>query len=141
MIHACKKHCGMISSWADLLTRIVVGLIFIVTGYGKLFAAPGISGFSGMLAGLGFPAPTFFAVLVGVIEFAGGILMILGIFTSAAASLLAFIMLVAVVAVHLKAGWTGFQYQLLLMVVLLRYVGTAGKYSLEHYFCTGKKKQ
>ena len=39
----------------DFLIRIVAGLIFIFAGYGKLFATPGIEGFSGMLSGLGFP--------------------------------------------------------------------------------------
>ena len=58
----------------DLLIRAVTGLIFILAGYGKLFAQPGIEGFSGMLSGIGFPAPVFFAVLVGGIELVGGIL-------------------------------------------------------------------
>ena len=59
---------------------IMVLFIFVLSGYGKLFASPGIEGFSGMLGNLGFPIPAFFAVLVGVIEFVGGIMLLFGFF-------------------------------------------------------------
>lgn len=118
-----------IAQYGDLLIRIVAGLIFILAGYGKLFASPGIDGFTGMLSGLGFPAPAFFAVVVGLIELIGGILLLLGLWTHIVATLLAVIMLVAIVTVHLSNGWgaaSGVRYPLLLLVVLIRYIGTPG---------------
>ena len=125
------------ANYGDMLIRIVAGLIFIIAGYGKLFAKPGIEGFSGMLGGLGFPIPVFFAVLVGIIELAGGILLFLGVWNRIPAALLAIIMLVAIFTVHLKDGWNGYRYQLLLLVVLIRYIGTCGFCDVMSWF---KKK-
>lgn len=118
-----------IEKYADIGIRLVVGLIFALAGYGKLFASPGIAGFSGMLAGIGLPVPTFWAYLVGVIELVGGIMMVAGIFTWVVAPLLAFIMLVAIFTVH-TSGFSDFRYPLLLLVVCLRYIGTPGYFNL-----------
>ena len=123
-----------ISQFGEFFTRIVIGVIFILAGYGKLFATPGIEGFSGMLGGLGFPLPGFLAILIGVIELVGGIMLLLGLWTTVSASLLSVIMLVAVITVHFKDGWAGYRYQLLLLVATLRYIGNAGFCSLAEHF-------
>lgn len=124
-----KETCVTVGHVGEMLTRIVVGVIFIIAGYGKLFGAPGIDGFSGMLSGLGFPIPVVFAVLVGIIELVGGLLLVAGYWSEWAARLLAIIMIVAILAVHLPNGWVGTQgsegvrYPLLLLVVLISYIG------------------
>lgn len=114
--------------YADVLMQLVVGLIFLFAGIGKLFTTPGIAGFGGMLAGLGFPVPTFFAVLVGIVEFLGGILLILGLFTRISSVFLGIVVLVAILTTHLNSTWP---YPVLLFAVLLRYIGAGTTCSLQ----------
>jgi putative oxidoreductase len=64
--------------------RLCVGSVFLVHGAQKLFGllgGPGISGTSRLLASTGLPSPTLLAIAVGVGEFGGGVLLILGSFT------------------------------------------------------------
>lgn len=111
--------------YGDFLARLVVGLIFIFSGIGKLFGPmPGIEGFTGMLTGLGIPLPGAFAVIVGIVELVGGILLIIGFLDNWAALLLSIVILVAIVSVHITNGWNDFRYPLLLFFVLIKYIGT-----------------
>lgn len=95
----CKTDCGHSmkahKSKALLVLRIAAGIIFIMHGYGKLTGNPSIEMFSGMLANMGWPAPMFFAWVVALVEFFGGIAILFGILTRPAAILLAIDMLVA----------------------------------------------
>lgn len=86
-----------------LILRLVLGVIFIAHGYPKLFVF-GVSGFAGFLSRLGVPIPGFFAVVVILVEFVGGIILILGIFTRWAALLQAIEMLIAILLVKVKVG-------------------------------------
>jgi putative oxidoreductase len=86
-----------------LILRLVLGVIFIAHGYPKLFVF-GVSGFAKFLSGLGVPIPEFFAVVVILVEFVGGIALILGIFTRWVALLLAIDMLIATLLVKIKVG-------------------------------------
>ena len=96
----CKTDCihghGM-KSKGLLVLRIVAGLIFVMHGWGKLTGNPSIEMFTGMLGGMGIPMPMFFAWMVALTEFLGGLALILGIFVRPAAVLLSIVMLVAVV--------------------------------------------
>lgn len=94
----CKTDCvgqGWHVDKALLAIRIVAGIIFVMHGWGKLTGNPSIEMFSGMVAGLGFPMPMFFAWVVALTEFLGGIALLLGIFVRPAAVLLSIVMLVA----------------------------------------------
>jgi putative oxidoreductase len=91
-------------SWGLAVLRMVVGIVFLVHGYQKLFKF-GFHGVAGMLGHIGIPLPGFFAVVVTLVEFVGGILLILGLATRIAAAFVAFDMLVALLAVHLKNGF------------------------------------
>lgn len=65
-----------------LALRSWVGLIGVLHGAQKLFGAfggPGIKGFAGYLESMNVPAPTASAVMAGLAEFAGGLLIALGI--------------------------------------------------------------
>ena len=84
--------------------RIVVGIVFAAHGYQKLFKF-GFHGVGALFVHLGIPLPGFFAVVVTLVEFLGGILLILGLGTRVAAALLAVDMLVAILAVHAKNGF------------------------------------
>jgi putative oxidoreductase len=81
---------------ALLLLRAALGVIFIYHGYPKLFGNT-----HGTMQGfvrMGFP--TYFAVIAGVLEFFGGCLLIVGLFTRIAGLLLAGEMVVALWRVH-----------------------------------------
>jgi len=92
-------------SWdgALLLGRLVLGVIFLAHGYQKFFEI-GVENVAGFLQGVGIPAPLLFAWVVSLVEFFGGIAMILGIFTRWAALGFAVVMLVAIFTVKLPVG-------------------------------------
>lgn len=82
--------------WGLCILRLAAGIILAIHGYGKLFGhAPGMTAFTGMVAGLGFPFPGFFAYAAALTEFFGGIALILGIYTQYATVLIAIVMIVA----------------------------------------------
>ena len=83
---------------------------------------------------LGLPASL--AVVAGIIEFFGGLLLAAGIATRLMAALVFGLMAVAVVQVHLPAGffWTdgGYEYPLLWGILALSYVMRGGgRYSVD----------
>jgi putative oxidoreductase len=85
---------------ALLLLRLGLGVIFIYHGYPKLFTHlhETVQAFPKM----GFPF--YFAYIAGVVEFFGGCLLILGLFTRIAALLIAGEMAIAIIRVHLPQG-------------------------------------
>lgn len=87
-----------------LALRLSVGLIFLVQGWGKL---NGIEGPTAMLANIGFPAAGFFAWLLAVVEFLGGIGLILGVWVRCFAKALFVVMLVALFTVHIPGPFAG----------------------------------
>ncbi len=88
---------------ALLVIRLILGIIFIAHGYPKFFVF-GISGFSQFLSQLGVPLPGLFAIIVALVEFVGGILLILGIFSGWIGLLMTINMLVAILLVKVKVG-------------------------------------
>jgi putative oxidoreductase len=82
---------------ALLLLRVALGVIFVYHGYPKLFthARETMQGFAHM----GFPP--YFAYIAGVLEFFGGLMLIAGLFTRVAGSLLAGEMAVALWKGHM----------------------------------------
>lgn len=80
------------------IMRLAVGFVFIWQGAHKLFG--GMDMVTGMVSGLGFPAPTFFAWVLALVEFLGGIAIVLGSGICVMSILLAISMLVAFFGVH-----------------------------------------
>lgn len=111
------------ADWSVLFVRLAVGLVFLMHGMGKLFNmgpfAAGISGVSGFLTSLGVPAAGFFAVVVALVEFLGGLAIILGIFVRYAAILLAIDMAFAIMLVHIPNGLYASQGELALVMFLI----------------------
>lgn len=95
------------SSWgavdlAALVLRLVLGFVFIAHGGQKLFSlfgGTGIDGTSAFFQRVGIPAPQAFAYVVGVTEFFGGVLLVVGLLTVVAAIGLIVDMLVAIATV------------------------------------------
>jgi len=81
---------------ALLLLRVALGVIFVYHGYPKLFThtRDAMNAFGRM----GFPG--YFAYLAGVIEFFGGCMLIVGLFTRVAGLFLFVEMAIALVIVH-----------------------------------------
>ena len=104
------------------LLRIVVGIVFAVHGGQKLFVI-GIGGVTHMFQGIGIPQPHIAAIIVTLVEFAGGIALILGLLTRYAALLLAINMAVAIGKVHLRNGFFlnkgGYEFALTLLAACL----------------------
>lgn len=88
--------------------RVGLGIIFVAHGAQKLFGiwgGGGIAGTTAFFEQLGIPAAMPMAVAVGVAEFLGGLMLILGAFTSVAALTLTLLMLGAIWTVHLGQGF------------------------------------
>ena len=131
-----------LSQWTLALLRIVLGFIFTYHGYLKLFAPGGFTGTVGFFTMLKIPFPLYSALLVSVVEFAGGLFLLFGMVTKWSSLLLIINMLVAFFKVHLKNGLLisngGYEFVLVLLVALVVVLANgAGKFSLGKLF---KKK-
>jgi putative oxidoreductase len=127
-----------------MLSRLVLGIVFVAHGAQKAFGWFGGLGFDQTVRmfsqGLGIPV--FFAVLAILAEFLGGIGLLAGLLSRIAAFGIAVNMLVAIFLVHAQNGlfmnWSGnqrgegFEYHLLaLALTLLIMVRGAGAWSLD----------
>ncbi len=104
-----------------LFLRMVVGLTLAAHGSQKLlgwFGGGGVDGTARGMEKLGFVAGRRSAVMAGLAEAGGGILLALGALTPLAASVLLGVMVVAIVSVHLKQGFFvtqgGYEFPLVL---------------------------
>jgi putative oxidoreductase len=95
---------GNLQSYGLAVLRIAVGGVILIHGYQKLFHMH-LSGVAGFFGHIGIPLPMFFAAVVILVEFVGGILLITGLATRIPAMLLAIDMAVALLVVHLRNGF------------------------------------
>jgi putative oxidoreductase len=122
-----------------LALRLVVGLTFAAHGAQKLFGwfgGYGISGTGGFLEQLGFHPGRRAALMAGLGETGGGLLLALGAATPLAGAIIAGVMLVAIVSVHLEKGFFntngGYEYPLVLATAALSVVATGpGAFSVD----------
>jgi len=119
---------GKFQSCGIAVLRIVVGVVFLMHGYQKLFKF-GFHGVAGMFSHMGIPMPGFFAVVVTLVEFVGGILLITGLARRIPAAVLAIDMLVAIFTVHVKHGFlnpTGFEFPFTLLAATICLFASGG---------------
>jgi len=125
-----------------LVLRIVVGLLLMGHGSQKLFGwfdGHGLEGTGGFFHSLGYRPGKVFATIAGASELAGGVLLVLGLFTPLAAAAIIGVMLNAAVAVHAKNGpWItngGWEYTAILATcaAAIAFIGP-GVVSLDNAF-------
>jgi putative oxidoreductase len=119
-----------------LLLRLVVGLLFAGHGAQKLFGwfgGGGPQGTAGFFASLGYRRPAVMALVAGLSELAGGLLLALGFLTPVASLLLAVVMLNAIATVKWPQGLLGgYEFELTLLAVVIALTATGpGEISLD----------
>ncbi len=106
------------SQVAPFIFRVVLALIFIGTGYSKLFKD--FQQTSSFFESLKIKPGKFWAVFVGIAEFVSGVLLLVGFLTQIAALLIAIIMFVAIITAKRDEGFVGgYDFDLLILVVAL----------------------
>ena len=121
------------------LLRVVIGVIFAYHGYIKLFPAGGFSGTVTFFQSVGIPLAKYAALLVGGVEFFGGLLLIFGVLMRLASFFLIINMLVALFKVHIKNGlllkYGGSEVALVLLAGLFVLFGQGpGKFTVKSLF-------
>ncbi len=103
--------------YGPTLLRIVLAALFLYTGIGKLMNPAGPTG---MLGGLGFPAPVFFAWILLLSEILFGIAVLLGWQLKYTVWPLVIILVVATIFVALPMGnWVNTLFHLLGIAALV----------------------
>ena len=97
------RYLDRLQPLALLVVRLVLGMIMVVHGYHKVFG--GLHHHAQFVAGLGLPA--WLGYVSSFTEFLGGLLVLAGLFTRAAAFALCINMAVAIWKVHWHNGLTG----------------------------------
>jgi putative oxidoreductase len=125
------RYLDRLQPLALLALRIVLGVIMIGHGYGKVFG--GLHHHVEMVSGLGLPG--WLAYFSAAAEFGGGILVIAGLLTRFSALAILIDLLVAIWKVHWKNGLMaqgGYQFPLALAAIAfaLIFLG-AGPFSLD----------
>jgi len=123
-----------------LLIRLVLGGVFAAHGAQKLFGwfgGFGIEGTAGWFGSMGLKAPRTQAVVSGLSELGGGLLLAAGLLTPLGAAAVIGVMIVAVAMVHIDKGFFngagGYEFNLTLAVVALALAFTGpGRYSLDN---------
>ncbi|MBI2558095.1 DoxX family protein [Candidatus Woesearchaeota archaeon] len=128
-----------LSKFSLTILRLVLGIIFVYHGYMKLFAPGGFKGTVGFFTSIGIPLPIYSALIVSVVEFFGGVLLILGVLSRLSSLLLIIDMLVALFVVHLKNGFSvskgGYEFVLILLAGLfVILVNGPGSFSIGKMF-------
>jgi putative oxidoreductase len=118
--------------------RFWTGIFLMPHGAQKLFGMFGgnIENTAGFFSSIGLEPALLLAYVVGVVEFFGGLLLAIGLFTRIAAAAIVVLLLVATIQVHLANGffWTngGYEYPLLWALIAATFVlGGSGRWSVD----------
>jgi putative oxidoreductase len=131
-----------------LVLRLVLATVLIAHGSQKLLGAFGGGGLSGTAASFaagGLTPGLLFAVLAGLAEFAGGILLAFGLLTPFAAAANIGVQIGAIATQTWAAGFFttqgGFEYNLVLIAALIAIATAPGRVSLDHLLLTRLRRR
>ena len=111
--------------------RIAVATIFIQHGAQKLFVF-GFAGVTGAFTQMGVPFPGVMGPFIGLLEFFGGIALVIGLLTRLIALGFVFDMLAAILLVQLKRGFSRYELEFLLLASSLAlFLMGAGGFSVD----------
>jgi putative oxidoreductase len=115
-------------NFAPLPLRIIAGIGFMMHGLPKLLD---ISNTQNSFTNMGLPPEL--AIIIGLLEFIGGLAILLGVFTRIAAGLLAIDMIGAILLVKLSKGFIdGYELDLLYLAIMISLMLTGpGNLSIE----------
>jgi putative oxidoreductase len=124
------KWLNSLQPFGALLMRLALGVSMAVHGYGKVIPHGALNHYTHYIGSLGIPH--WLGYVSAYTEFAGGILLILGLITRLAAALIAINMLVAFAFVGIHQGFGVYNYILALaaLAIMLTFYG-AGSFSLD----------
>ena len=111
--------------YGPAVLRLAIGAVFVAHGAQKLFGVwggGGLAGTAGFFTQLGLTPAYPLAILVALVELAGGLMLILGALTLFAALALAINMAVAIWKVHFAHGFflpMGYEYNVALIGALV----------------------
>lgn len=109
-------------SYVSVIGRLLLALMFILSGFGKL---TDIQGTAGYIASVGLPVPAVLAILVGLLELLGGLALVLGYQVRLAGLVLALFTLTASVVFH--AYWSApAEQQFVTQLLFMKNISVAG---------------
>ena len=119
--------------------RLAVGTIFIKHGAQKLFVF-GFAGVTGAFTHMGVPLPGVIGPFIALLEFCGGIALVLGFLTRLIALGFVCDMAGAILLVLLPKGFSGFEFEFLLLGSSLALALTgAGRFSVDEVLADRQK--
>lgn len=112
--------------WSALPLRLGLGIVFLAYGLHNafaLFGGGGIESFSNALSAIGFTPSILWAYIIAYIQLVGGLLLLLGLFTTVVSVILTIVVAFLSVKINLPSGFFiasgGIEYGLILVCALL----------------------
>jgi putative oxidoreductase len=137
LVDRCAATCHDVVA---LVGRVIMSWIFISSGFGKI---TDVAAFSAVLAKRGVPAPSFMGWLGAIVEFGGGLLILLGVKLRYVAILMILFVIVATLISHryweypvdqLVAQRTNFWKNVTIIGgMLFMFLAGAGRYSIDGF--------
>ncbi len=136
-IIAAKNENTKLDDFSLALLRVFIGLTMAFShGLGKM---PPPEQLIGGVEAMGFPMPVFFAWAAALAEFAGGILLAIGLLTRPAAAFVMVTMATAFFIVHAADPFQNKEMALLYLFASLFFViHGAGRWSVDHFIARQK---
>lgn len=128
---------AQVANITALILRLGLSSVFLIRGYPKLFGAPpfpkGPADFAKVLQKLAIPQPEFFAWAIAVLEFVGGIFILIGFLTPLVSLLLSAELAISIYKIYWKKGFAGgwdYKFALLVISLALLFLGP-GNWSVD----------